>query len=180
MYQAGYALTALTMGDIEPGATGSSLPAHKLISAPPYNPARPRSERFCLRRAAAWGRSAVAAIDRRVQDWKGRIRQQANAAECVAPDGRIFGASQGGLEYPAPSLTWRWLKAGSTVGKATALTIRMIVITTRSSISVNPGRAVVFSRVDQSHAFHHPEPPIAPPDCRLWLLISSCAFCCRS
>ena len=38
----------------------------------------------------------------------------------------------------AASLTWRWVMAGMTVGRATALTSRMIRITTRSSIRVKP------------------------------------------
>ena len=38
----------------------------------------------------------------------------------------------------AASLTWRWQSAGKTVGSATALTSRMIRITTSSSISVKP------------------------------------------
>ncbi len=38
----------------------------------------------------------------------------------------------------AASLTWRWEKAGRTTGRATALTIRMIRITTRSSMRVKP------------------------------------------
>ena len=42
----------------------------------------------------------------------------------------------------AASLTCRWLKAEMTDGKVTALTMRMMRITTRSSIRVNPRRPV--------------------------------------
>src|ERR1700733_9803154 len=64
------------------------------------------------------------------------------------------------------SLTWRWLIAGMIVGKATALMIRMIKITIRSSISVNPPRTHGFSgrnRLDPIRD-HGAEPPIPTVD----------------
>jgi hypothetical protein len=40
----------------------------------------------------------------------------------------------------AASLTWRWLRAETTVGKVTALTNKMMNMTNSSSTRVNPRR----------------------------------------
>ena len=54
----------------------------------------------------------------------------------------------------AASLTWRWLIAGSTVGRATALTTRMIKITTSSSMRVNrAARPAAASAIDSHLPF---------------------------
>ena len=147
------------------------------------------------RERSASGRSgsgvAVGQRDRRVHD-----RERGSGSRRM-PLGWLLwmAASRAPTRAPwrirAASLTWRWVRAGSTVGSATALTSRMIRITTRSSMRVKPvSRASSRRRVGRDGrrlpllptrtsqlrlSSHHPEPPIPPVAWRFWLLMSSWA-----
>ena len=75
-----------------------------------------------------------------VLDGEPGVGKQADAAQRVVVDRGVAGTHQRPWSSRAASETWRWLIAGRTVGKATALTRRMISITTSSSTRVNPRR----------------------------------------
>ena len=88
-------------------------------------------------RASGWVESICVPLNTTGKAGSGRNRNPLGALFFMAES---WAPARAPWSWRAASLTCLWLRAGKTVGNATALTSRMMVITTSSSMSVKPSR----------------------------------------